>query len=204
MVSWDDFFKFHFCVQSHLKDIKLAFELTGAEEITEGIADPHIELPTDCPLTTVVAPCPASAAEFIRAAQVVSGVELSLPVVKLAFRIFDSNGACRTHPDIRGSTFELELTHAPRARPQTTAHWTGRSCSRCSRCATSSTCAGPRAPRLSASFGAASPRLTRPARRRPPKEGSPAHRDVPCRGGSRSILAFNHRNPSSHCCSRLC
>lgn len=32
------------------------------------------------------------AAEFIRAAQVVSGVELSLPVVKLAFRIFDSNG----------------------------------------------------------------------------------------------------------------
>lgn len=36
MVSWEDFFKFHFSVQTHLKDIKLAFELTGAEEITEG------------------------------------------------------------------------------------------------------------------------------------------------------------------------
>lgn len=36
MVSWDDFYSFHFTVQNHLKDIQLAFELTGAEEITEG------------------------------------------------------------------------------------------------------------------------------------------------------------------------
>lgn len=31
-------------------------------------------------------------ADFIRAAHVVSGVELSFPVVQLAFRIFDNNG----------------------------------------------------------------------------------------------------------------
>ncbi|KAE9099342.1 hypothetical protein PF010_g15229 [Phytophthora fragariae] len=65
MVTWEEFFAFHFNVQSHLPDIKLAFELTGADEITE--------------------------ADFIRAAHVVSGVELSSPVVQLAFRIFDDD-----------------------------------------------------------------------------------------------------------------
>ncbi|KAL4110940.1 hypothetical protein PRIC1_002624 [Phytophthora ramorum] len=65
VVTWEEFFAFHFNVQSNLPDIKLAFELTGADEITE--------------------------AEFIRAARVVSGVELSSPVVRLAFRIFDDN-----------------------------------------------------------------------------------------------------------------
>ncbi|KAG7377234.1 Calcium uptake protein 1, mitochondrial [Phytophthora pseudosyringae] len=65
VVTWEEFFTFHFNVQSNLSDIKLAFELTGAEEITE--------------------------ADFIRAAHVVSGVELSSPVVQLAFRIFDEN-----------------------------------------------------------------------------------------------------------------
>ncbi|KAG7394649.1 Calcium uptake protein 1, mitochondrial [Phytophthora boehmeriae] len=65
IVSWEDFFAFHFNVQGHLADIKLAFELTGIEEITE--------------------------AEFIRAAHVVTGVELSSPVVQLAFRVFDDN-----------------------------------------------------------------------------------------------------------------
>lgn len=69
LVTWEDFYKFHFNVQSNLEDIKLAFELTGAAEITE--------------------------ADFIRAARVVSGVELSFPVVQLAFRIFDNNGTCR-------------------------------------------------------------------------------------------------------------
>ncbi|KAI9983864.1 hypothetical protein PInf_005137 [Phytophthora infestans] len=66
VVTWDEFFMFHFNVQSNLPDIKLAFELTGADEITE--------------------------ADFIRAARVVSGVELSSPVVQLAFRIFDEDG----------------------------------------------------------------------------------------------------------------
>ncbi|ETI55097.1 hypothetical protein F441_02171 [Phytophthora nicotianae CJ01A1] len=66
VVTWDEFFEFHFNVQSNLPDIKLAFELTGADEITE--------------------------ADFIRAAHVVSGVELSSPVVQLAFRIFDEDG----------------------------------------------------------------------------------------------------------------
>jgi Ca2+-binding EF-hand superfamily protein len=66
LVTWDDFYKFHFNVQSNLEDIKLAFELTGAAEITE--------------------------ADFIRAARVVSGVELSFPDVQPAFRVFDNNG----------------------------------------------------------------------------------------------------------------
>ncbi|TDH73917.1 hypothetical protein CCR75_008893 [Bremia lactucae] len=66
VVTWDEFCTFHFNVQHNLPDIKLAFELTGADEITE--------------------------AEFIRAARIVSGVELSSPVVELAFRIFDENG----------------------------------------------------------------------------------------------------------------
>ncbi|GAB9464157.1 hypothetical protein Gpo141_00001597 [Globisporangium polare] len=65
LVTWEDFYNFHFNVQNNLDDIKLAFELTGAAEITE--------------------------ADFIRATHVVSGVELSFPVVQLAFRIFDSN-----------------------------------------------------------------------------------------------------------------
>ncbi|KAF1777311.1 EF-Hand 1, calcium-binding site [Phytophthora cactorum] len=65
VVTWDEFFAFHFNVQCNLPDIKLAFELTGADEITE--------------------------ADFVRAAHVVSGVELSSPVVQLAFRIFDEN-----------------------------------------------------------------------------------------------------------------
>ncbi|TYZ57373.1 hypothetical protein PybrP1_009534 [[Pythium] brassicae (nom. inval.)] len=65
LVTWDDFYKFHFNVQSNLEDIKLAFDLIGAAEITE--------------------------ADFIRAARVVSGVELSFPVVQLAFRVFDGN-----------------------------------------------------------------------------------------------------------------
>ncbi|RLN61163.1 hypothetical protein BBJ29_002850 [Phytophthora kernoviae] len=65
VVKWEEFFAFHFNVQGNLADIKLAFELTGAEEITE--------------------------AEFIRAAHVVTGVELSSPVVQLAFRVFDDN-----------------------------------------------------------------------------------------------------------------
>ncbi|KAG2772010.1 hypothetical protein PC129_g17267 [Phytophthora cactorum] len=65
VVMWDEFFAFHFNVQCNLPDIKLAFELTGADEITE--------------------------ADFVRAAHVVSGVELSSPVVQLAFRIFDEN-----------------------------------------------------------------------------------------------------------------
>ncbi|EGZ12772.1 hypothetical protein PHYSODRAFT_316363 [Phytophthora sojae] len=65
VITWEEFFAFHFNVQSHLPDIKLAFELTGADEVTE--------------------------ADFIRAAHVVSGVELSSPVVQLAFRIFDDD-----------------------------------------------------------------------------------------------------------------
>ncbi|GLE01896.1 hypothetical protein PINS_up010734 [Pythium insidiosum] len=65
LVTWEDFYKFHANVQNNLADIKLAFDLTHAEEITE--------------------------ADFIRAARVVSGVELSFPVVQLAFRVFDSN-----------------------------------------------------------------------------------------------------------------
>lgn len=68
LVTWDDFYKFHFHVHNHVADIKLAFELTGTEEITE--------------------------TDFIRAAQVVTGVELSFPVVQLAFRVFDMNGMC--------------------------------------------------------------------------------------------------------------
>lgn len=36
LVTWEDFYKFHFNVQSNLDDIKLAFELTGVAEITEG------------------------------------------------------------------------------------------------------------------------------------------------------------------------
>lgn len=36
-MTWDDFYKFHFNVQSNLEDIKLAFDLTGAGEITEGL-----------------------------------------------------------------------------------------------------------------------------------------------------------------------
>jgi calcium uptake protein 1, mitochondrial len=66
LVTWDDFYKFHFHVQNHVADIKLAFELTGTEEITE--------------------------ADFIHAAHVVTGVELPFPVVQLAFRVFDGNG----------------------------------------------------------------------------------------------------------------
>ncbi|KAJ0393353.1 hypothetical protein ATCC90586_009880 [Pythium insidiosum] len=65
LVTWEDFYKFHANVQNNLADIKLAFDLTHAEEITE--------------------------ADFIRAARVVSGVELSFPVVQLAFRVFDGN-----------------------------------------------------------------------------------------------------------------
>ncbi|KAL3656905.1 hypothetical protein V7S43_018112 [Phytophthora oleae] len=65
VVTWEEFSTFHFNVQSNLPDIKLVFDLTGADEITE--------------------------ADFIRAARVVSGVELSSPVVQLAFRVFDEN-----------------------------------------------------------------------------------------------------------------
>lgn len=36
VITWEEFFAFHFNVQSHLPDIKLAFELTGADEVTEG------------------------------------------------------------------------------------------------------------------------------------------------------------------------
>jgi hypothetical protein len=38
VVTWEEFVAFHFSVQSNLPDIKLAFELTGAAEITEGEA----------------------------------------------------------------------------------------------------------------------------------------------------------------------
>ncbi|KAJ8533406.1 hypothetical protein ON010_g13850 [Phytophthora cinnamomi] len=72
-ITWEEFFAFHFNVQSHLPDIKLAFELTGADEITEALGLCFL------------------AADFIRAARVVSGVELSSPVVQLAFRIFDDD-----------------------------------------------------------------------------------------------------------------
>ncbi|TMW68888.1 hypothetical protein Poli38472_001044 [Pythium oligandrum] len=65
-VTWDDFYKFHTIVQSNLEDIRLAFDLTKAEEITE--------------------------ADFIHAVRVVSNVELPLSVVQLAFRVFDSDG----------------------------------------------------------------------------------------------------------------
>ncbi|DAZ96983.1 TPA: hypothetical protein N0F65_012115 [Lagenidium giganteum] len=66
LVTWEDFYKFHFNVQGNLEDIKLTFELTGTEEITE--------------------------ADFIRATRIVCGVELSFPVVQHAFRIFDADG----------------------------------------------------------------------------------------------------------------
>lgn len=65
VVTWEDFYKFHFNVESNVADIKLAFELTGAEEITE--------------------------ADFIHAVKVVTGVELPFPVVQLVFRVFDNN-----------------------------------------------------------------------------------------------------------------
>ena len=36
MVTWNDFCTFHFTMRSYLRDIELAFELTKAQEITEG------------------------------------------------------------------------------------------------------------------------------------------------------------------------
>ncbi|CEG44456.1 calciumbinding atopy-related autoantigen [Plasmopara halstedii] len=66
-VTWDDFFTFHFNVQSNLTDIKAALELIGVDEIKE--------------------------ADFTRAVRVASGTELSSPVVRLAFRIFDENAS---------------------------------------------------------------------------------------------------------------
>ncbi|CAI5710245.1 unnamed protein product [Hyaloperonospora brassicae] len=68
VVTWNEFCTFHFTVRSYLRDIELACELTKAQEITE--------------------------ADFIRAARIVSGVELSFPVVQLAFHIFhNADGA---------------------------------------------------------------------------------------------------------------
>ncbi|RLN14362.1 hypothetical protein BBJ28_00007395 [Nothophytophthora sp. Chile5] len=97
LVTWDEFFAFHFNVQSNLPDIKLAFELTGAAEITEGSV--HSEKSAASGYGGWVNACCSAPgvylAEFIRAARVVSGVELSSPVVQLAFRIFDDNGRQR-------------------------------------------------------------------------------------------------------------
>lgn len=130
-MTWDDFYKFHFNVQSNLEDIKLAFELIGLDEITEG---------TQLSLTMISArhliDLSLVPADFIRAAQVVTGVELSFPVVQLAFRVFDSNGS-----SVAGPCRSLVLSSSDHvALLQETERWIKQSCSACLSSATRSTC----------------------------------------------------------------
>nr|CCA17779.1 conserved hypothetical protein [Albugo laibachii Nc14] len=65
-VNWTEFYNFHFHIQHNLRDIQLALELAGKDEITE--------------------------TDFIRAVAIVCEIELSYPVMQQIFHVFDRNG----------------------------------------------------------------------------------------------------------------
>uniref|UniRef100_A0AAV1TME3 EF-hand domain-containing protein n=1 Tax=Peronospora matthiolae TaxID=2874970 RepID=A0AAV1TME3_9STRA len=95
VVAWAEFCAFHFTVRNYLPDIKLAFEVTKAQVITE--------------------------ADFIRAAHIVSGVELSFPVVQLAFHILHSADGALDRSELfkaleMRNTVQLTENSNPRSR----------------------------------------------------------------------------------------